>query len=164
MFRTAAAFMLITLVSAMAASTAKADDLAGVAAAAEPNVASLATDTDWSVRPVHIGLAPATGSSRGALLPSLYVSLAGLNLYDAYTTHVGLSQGAVESNPATRGLVGNSTAFLVVKGAATASSIFLAERLWRQHHRGQALAVMVISNGMMAAVAAHNNSVLRGAQ
>jgi hypothetical protein len=162
MFRTAAAFMLITLVSAMAASTAKADDLAGVAAAAEPNVVSLATDTDWSVPPVHIG--SATGTSRGTLLPSLYVSLAGLNLYDAYATHVGLSQGAVESNPATRGLVGNSTAFLVVKGAATASSIFLAERLWRQHHRGQALAVMVISNGMMAAVAAHNNSVLRGAQ
>jgi hypothetical protein len=160
MVRTAAALMLITLVSAMAASTAKADDLAGVAAAADPGVARLATDTDWSMPAVHLTSAP--GGSRGAVLPSLYVSLASLNLYDAYTTHAGLSQGAVESNPAARGFVGSSTGFLVIKGAATASSIFLAERLWHQRHRGQAVALMVISNGMMAVVAAHNSSVLHG--
>jgi hypothetical protein len=162
MFRMVAAFMLVTLVSALSGSTARADDLTGVSAAVEPNVARLATDTDWSVPAVHIG--SGVGRSRGTLLPSLYVSLAALNLYDAYTTRVGLTQGAVESNPAARGLVGSSAGFLVVKGAATASSIFLADRLWRQHRRGAAVAVMLISNGMMTVVAARNSSVLRGAQ
>jgi hypothetical protein len=163
MFRTGAALILITLVSAMSASAAGADDLTSVGAAVEPNVARLATDTDWSVPAVHIG-SSASSRSRGMLLPSLYVSLAALNLYDVYTTRVGLTQGAVESNPATRWLTGSSPGFLAVKGAATATSIFLADRLWRLHHRGQAVAVMVISNGMMAAVAARNSSVLHGVQ
>jgi hypothetical protein len=164
MFRTAAAFMLITLVSVIPVSAAGADSdsIAASAETAETHVARLATDTDWSVPAVHIG--SGVGRSRGALLPSLYVSLAALNLYDAYTTRTGLNQGAIESNPATRGLVGSSAGFLAVKAAATATSIFLAERLWRQHRRGEAVAVMVISNGMMAAVAARNSSVLHGAQ
>ena len=40
-------------------------------------------------------------------------------------------------------------------------SIYVAERLWRGHHRGQAIAMMVVSNGIMAAVAASNASIIR---
>ena len=35
------------------------------------------------------------------------------------------------------------------------------KKLWKSGHRVQAVTVMIISNGMMAAVAAHNTSVLR---
>jgi len=40
-------------------------------------------------------------------------------------------------------------------------AIYAAEQLWRQHHRGQAIAIMVASNGVMAIVAAHNAGTRR---
>jgi len=49
-----------------------------------------------------------------------------------------------------------------VKGGVTAASILAADRLWRQGHKGKAIALMVTTNGVMAAVAAHNGSILRG--
>ena len=55
----------------------------------------------------------------------------------------------------------NQPALWAVKGATTFVSIFLAERLWRDHRRGQAIAVMVMTNAVMAAVAVSNASVLR---
>jgi hypothetical protein len=126
-------------------------------AAAADRVAPVgAADVDWSLPPVHFGAAP-----RGGLLPALYVSLAGLNAVDAYTTMKGLSAGATEANPLMKAVVGNSTAFLAVKGGVTAGSILVAERLWKSNRRAQAIAVMVVTNGMMAAVAARNVSVLR---
>jgi hypothetical protein len=35
-------------------------------------------------------------------------------------------------------------------------------KLWKNGHKGQAIAVMVISHGLMSAAAMHNNSVIRG--
>src|SRR5690242_9510550 len=45
----------------------------------------LAGDVDWSLPPVHLG-AEMHANSRGFLLPALYVSLGGLQLFDAYST------------------------------------------------------------------------------
>jgi hypothetical protein len=87
--------------------------------------------------------------------------LAGLNAVDAYTTMKGLSRGATEANPLMKTLTQHPAAFLAVKGGVTAGSILVAERLWRKGRRAQAVAVMVVSNGVMAAVAARNVSVLR---
>ena len=56
---------------------------------------------------------------------------------------------------------GTPAAVWAVKAGATAASIFAAERLWHQHRRAEAIAVMIATNGLMAAVAAHNASVLR---
>src|SRR6202011_5695761 len=106
------------------------------------------SDTDWSLQPVPVR--PSMAPSRGNLLPALYVSLAGLNIFDAYATRAGLSHGAVEANPLMHAVAGNSAALWAVKGGATAGSIFFAERLWRQHRRAEAIAVMVVSNGVMA--------------
>jgi hypothetical protein len=117
-----------------------------------------AAEVDWSLPTVHFGQAEAT---RGRLLPGLYVGLAALNAYDAYSTAQGINRGATEANPLMRGVVGSQAAMWAVKGGVTASTIVLAEKLWRKNRRMQAIAVMAIANGMMAAVAARNGSVLR---
>ena len=116
-----------------------------------------ADEVDSTLPPVRFG-----EPRRGALLPVLYVSLAGLNAYDAYSTTKGVSSGARESNPLMRGAAGSPAAIWAIKAGVTSASIVVAERLWRTHKRPQAIGVMIISNGLMAAVAARNASVLRG--
>ena len=101
------------------------------------------------------------GPSRGSLLPALYVSLATLNAADAYMTRRGVASGAVEANPLMRGASGSSAVMWAVKGATTAATITVAERLWRKNRKAEAVAVMLVSNGLMAAVTARNASVLR---
>jgi hypothetical protein len=167
MFRTAAALVLTVVVAAVAPASAADHDAIFVAATAEAaadaaakdagSARPLGTDVDWSLPAVQFG-APTT---RGGLLPALYVSLAGLNAFDAYSTSLGMSRGAAEANPLMQPVAGNAAALWAVKGGATAASILVAERLWKQNRRGQAIAVMVVTNGMMAVVAARNASVLR---
>lgn len=116
--------------------------------------------TDAIAVPTPIRIPAAT---RPSVLPSMYVSLGALQGYDAYSTLRAVKQGAVEANPMMTGMVGNPAAFLAVKGATTVTTIYVAERLWRQQRRGAAIALVAVVNGMMAVVAAHNASVL-GAQ
>jgi hypothetical protein len=95
------------------------------------------------------------------LLPSLYVSLAALNAFDAYSTTKGVAGGAVEGNPMMRAVAGRPAALWAVKGGATAGAVYLAERLWKNDHKVGAVVVMLATNGMMATVAARNSSVMR---
>ena len=105
---------------------------------------------------------PWTPFTRGGALPSLYVGLIALEAYDGYSTTRGLRDGAVESNTLLRRLATNQPALWAIKGGATFLSIYMAERLWRRNHRGQAIALMIVTNGLMTAVALNNASVLRG--
>jgi hypothetical protein len=98
---------------------------------------------------------------RPAALPALYVSLVGLQIFDGYSTTRGLNQGASESNPLMAGIAGNPYALWAVKSGTTALSIHVTERLWKRGHRGQAVAVMAISNALMVAVSARNYSIIR---
>ncbi len=100
-------------------------------------------------------------TTRGAALPSLYAAQLGLQVYDGYSTTRGLRNGAIESNSIMGRLASHPAALWAAKGGAAFASIYAAERLWRQHHRGQAIAVMMVSNGIMAAVAAKNATVIR---
>jgi hypothetical protein len=135
-----------------------ADDTASRPHASAAVVSAAAgVDIDWSPAPVVDG---PRRSSRGPLLPSLYVSLAGLNAFDAYSTRAAMASGALEGNPIMRNAARNSTAMWAVKSGATATTILLADRLWRQNRKAHAIAVMVVSNGLMAAVAAQNARVL----
>lgn len=102
-----------------------------------------------------------TRDARGPLLPSLYVGLIGLEAYDGYSTTRGFKAGASESNPVMRGLAGSPVALWAAKGGAAFVSIYAAERLWRHNHRGQAIALMLASNGLMAAVARNNSTINR---
>jgi hypothetical protein len=100
-------------------------------------------------------------ASRGSALPAMYVSLIGLQAYDGYSTTQGLSHGAVESNGFMSAVVNHPASLWAVKGGAAFASIYMAERLWRQHRRGQAIALMVATNVVMASVAVSNASIIR---
>jgi hypothetical protein len=99
-------------------------------------------------------------ATRPSALPAMYVSLAGLQAYDGYSTLRGVRAGATEANPLVGGLAGQPAAFWTVKALSTVTTIYFAEQLWRQHKRGQAIVTMVAANAVMGAVAAHNNAVL----
>ena len=160
MFRIpAAAFVLTLLASVSPVRAADQDRVAADQTVAMPagfSVASQASDADWSMAPVKFG--PPT---RGSVLPALYVSLAGLNAFDAYTTSKGVSLGAEEANPVLKGVANRPAVLWAVKGGVTAGSVFIAERLWRKKNKVGAVAVLLVSNGMMAVVAARNVSVIR---
>ena len=99
-------------------------------------------------------------ATRPSALPAMYVALAGLQAYDGYTTLRGVRAGATETNPLVGGLASQPAAFWTVKALSTVTSIYFAEKLWRQHKRGQAIMTMVVANAVMGAVAARNAPVL----
>lgn len=100
-------------------------------------------------------------AARPGMLAPLYVSLGALQAYDGYSTLKGVGRGARESNVLVGGLVDKPAAFWAVKAGSTAVSIYFAERLWREHRRAEAITVMIVTNGVMAAIAARNAAVLR---
>jgi hypothetical protein len=130
-----------------------------VVAASNGIAPPLAGDVDWSLPPLQFGAAPI---SRGGLLPFLYAGLGGLQAYDAYSTRAGIKKGAAESNPVV-GMMGSGAAFWAAKGGAAFASIYMAEQLVKKNRRRQAVMLMLVTNGIMAAVAASNARVL-GAQ
>jgi hypothetical protein len=157
MVRTIAAAVALTLLTSAAADAADRDKVAvdDTAATTMPALNTGATDIDWSLPPVKFG-----GEARGALLPALYVSLAALNAYDAYSTTRGLSLGAAEGNAMMGSVAGRPAVLWAVKGGATAGSVYIAERLWKKNNKVGAVVVMLATNGMMATVAARNSSVI----
>jgi hypothetical protein len=118
-------------------------------------------------RPVQVEDAlppvPTGDRSRGFVLPSLYASFIAFQVYDGYTTLTDRQRGVGTLNPLTQGISNRLVLRWAIKAGIThVVSITTAEHLWRQHHRGQAIALMVVSNGIMAAIAVRNTSVLRG--
>jgi uncharacterized protein DUF5658 len=137
-----------------------------IATDAERNVATAspaAAQDDETAPPLK--LQPKSGSLAGAsVLRSMYASLGVLQAYDVYSTRKALRHGAVERNPFMQGAVGNQALFIGLKVAMTAGPVYQAEKLWRNHHRIGAVALMAVSNGIMMGVAAHNAAVIRQAQ
>ena len=125
------------------------------------SVPAAAADKDDSLPPSTLPVSAQIVRPRPPAVPSLYVSLAALQVYDGYSTSRGLRNGAVESNAILGALANHPTALWAAKGGSALASIYVSERLWRGHHRGQAIALMIVSNGMMAAVAASNASIIR---
>src|SRR5262245_11875669 len=121
-------------------------------------------ESDDNLAPT-VKLAPSKASFFGAsALRSMYGSLAVLQAYDVYSTKKAMASGAIERNPLLQGTVANRAAFIGLKVAMTAGPIYEAEKLWRNHHRLGAIALMAASNGIMMGVAAHNASVIRKAE
>ena len=75
-------------------------------------------------------------TTRGSLLTSLYVSLAGLNALRRLHHQQGVRVGATESNGLMRGAAGSPAAMWAIKGGVTGGSILVSERLWRSGRRG----------------------------
>ncbi len=97
---------------------------------------------------------------RPKLLPALYGMSGFLQGYDTYSTLNALKHGAVEANPVMKGVTKSPMAFIGLKAGVTTLSILAAERMWKNHNRIGAIATMVVSNGLMTAVAANNARVL----
>ena len=98
---------------------------------------------------------------RPRLLTGMYVTSGLLQAYDAYSTIKGTASNHAELNPLMTGLVRHPAMVVAVKVAATAATITIAENLWRTHHRGQAIGVLVASNALLAIVGARNALALR---
>jgi hypothetical protein len=92
----------------------------------------------------------------------MYVGFAALQAYDLSLTIKGTTPGAAtrEVNPVAARFVENRLAMTALKGATTASAVFLSERLWKRHPRA-AVVVMTTINAAMAAIVAHNQRALR---
>jgi Domain of unknown function (DUF5658) len=102
-------------------------------------------------------------AARPMVLPTLYTSLAALQFYDGYSTLYGQSHGARETNPTMQWVAASSARVWTVKAATTAVSIAIVERMWKRNRLG-AIVTMAAVNGLSAAVALHNASVLQQAR
>ena len=84
-------------------------------------------------RPTSVGFS--AGINLSNLTPladggvNLYVTYAALQVLDVYTTTRALNAGRSEANPAMSGVAGNGAALLAVKGAATAGTIALTQKI-----------------------------------
>jgi len=125
---------------------------------------ALAQEEPRADDPPRIVLQPPPTPSRPAALLPLYTGAIGLQAYDGYSTLRGVRQGNAETNPLVIGLADRPVAFWTVKAVTTGLSILLTEQLWRDGHRTQAIVWMVVADGVMAAVAARNASLVHSAQ
>jgi hypothetical protein len=148
-------------IPAFAAEKDAADKVDAVSADKAETIADTAVETPTLVmpKPEWKGV-----GGRPSILLALYGGSAALQAFDAFSTLKALKGGAVEANPLMKGVVGNTGAFIAIKATVTGASIMAAERMWRNNHRVAAIVMMAASNGIMAAVAAHNASVLNGQQ
>ena len=93
------------------------------------------------------------------VLSALYASQIALQVLDAHSTYSAIDRGGVEVNPLMKNVVGNKGTMLAVKAGVAASVIVLAERMWKRGSRTGAVVVMLIANGVTAAVVASNYKV-----
>ncbi|HZP47532.1 MAG TPA: DUF5658 family protein [Vicinamibacterales bacterium] len=110
---------------------------------------------------INVNVVTEQATDRPAALVPMYLGLVSLQAFDGYSTLKAVRNGAVEQNPLVGWASNQSAAMWTLKAASTASTIYFAERLWRDHKKTQAIVTLVVANATMAAVAAHNASVLR---
>lgn len=96
-------------------------------------------------------------AKRPMTLPLLYGTLVALQAADFYTTNKGMALGAHETNPLVRN--GTSGTTLALKAASTATTIFIAEKMWKKNRAG-AIALMLATNIVYGAVVANNARVI----
>jgi hypothetical protein len=94
-----------------------------------------------------------------ALIP-LYASFVTLQVLDVQSTRYALDHGAVEANPAVKGLAGNTVAMTAMKAAGTAGVIFVSEKL-RMKNKAAAIGLMIATNSAMTWVVQHNYRTVR---
>ena len=99
--------------------------------------------------------------TRPGILTPMYVSLAGLQAYDGYSTIRGLRTNLTERNPLVGSLAEHPTAFWTIKAVSTITTVYFAECMWRDRHRKEAIVTMVVANVAMGIAAARNASLLR---
>jgi hypothetical protein len=86
---------------------------------------------------------------------AVYSSFVALQAMDAHSTLRALNKGASESNPLVGGMASQPAALLAMKAGSATATIFLAQRLRKEHPVG-ALFLMAGINSAYATLVAHN--------
>lgn len=97
---------------------------------------------------------------RPAGLSALYGGYVGLQIGDAALTLKAIHLGAHEANAPMVDIVKHPALLYSAKAAVAASTIFCAERLWRQGKRKTAVLMMAGGNIVMGVVVNHNRQVI----
>lgn len=108
--------------------------------------------------PVEVPVAPPAVTAkqpRGRLLPALYGGFVTLQALDAHSTFRALDAGHVEQNPIMRWSTSRPVAFISMKAAATAGTVFFAEKIRKKHPKG-AIAFITAVNAAYAIIVTHN--------
>jgi len=84
------------------------------------------------------------------------MSFATLQMLDARSTVLAINRGAREMNPLIRSIDADPVAMTAFKIGATATTIVLAEKLWRSQKRTAAVMTMIGLNSAYAIIVAHN--------
>jgi hypothetical protein len=126
----------------------------GVAAVASTESAPAAEPRPAAAMPILIEF------KRPRVLPMLYVSLGVAQALDIMTTTKALQAGGREQNPVMAPFAKNTGAMIAIKAATTAATIIAVEKMWKKNRVG-AIAMAVVANGAVAAVAAYNTRVIR---
>jgi hypothetical protein len=82
---------------------------------------------------------------------------------DIHSTMAVVSRGGAEANPLMAGLVDNKAAFIGVKAAVTATTIFAARKISKRS-KTAAIVMLVAVNSAYALVVSHNYRVARSLQ
>lgn len=101
----------------------------------------------------HVPVADRPEHSTG--MRGLYIASGVLHALDLYSTRMALSAGAQEANPLMRGAVGNTAAYVTIKAAATAGTIFLMEKA-RKRNPVAAIVAMAAINSAYFVIVMHN--------
>lgn len=109
--------------------------------------------------PIALDTSRARERRPDALVP-LYVSFGALQLLDTHSTWRALDRGAVEANPALRGIAGNPIGLVGLKAAGTAGLIYASEKMWKKN-KTASIIFMIAANSAMAWVVQNNYRAVR---
>ena len=93
---------------------------------------------------------------RGPFLTSLYVSYAGLNALDVWTTKRFLDRGHEEGNDHLRGCVRSMGCMVAVKASVTVGVILLVDKVILPTSKPMAISQMLILNTIVGGFVIHN--------
>ena len=90
--------------------------------------------------------------------PALYGGLIVLQGLDVHSTLRAIDAGYYEQNPLMRWTVAHPAAFISMKAAASAATIYMAEKI-RKRHPKHAMLFMAAVNSAYALIVVHNYNV-----
>ncbi|MCX6537830.1 MAG: DUF5658 family protein [Acidobacteria bacterium] len=171
----AAAVVVLTLVSPLAAREVRAQDrvpVRGQAQAVEPvtllgevpgveEAQAVSASSGQLSMPIQQQVAPGTARPRSGGMLALYASTVAMQALDMHSTLTGFKQGAVESNALMGGITKNRAAFFAVKAAVATGTIIAAQRIAKRN-KVAAVAMLVAVNSVYAFVVVHNYKVASG--
>jgi Domain of unknown function (DUF5658) len=126
-----------------------------------PPAAPVKVEAAEAALPAFVRNGVAKSLRRPTLLPALYVAQGALQAMDAHSTYAAINRGAHEANPVMKNVVGNRGAMLAMKAGVAASTIWMAESMWKRGNRIGAVMTMIAANSVTGFVVAHNYRLAR---